>query len=118
MAVSILKLTSGCISQILKICSPSQMLRISVDAGGCNGFQYLYSIDNKIMEDDIVIEDNLAKIVIDKLSIDFIKDATVDYKDEIMRSGFVIDNPNIDSSCGCKISFSINLKKGLKEPMV
>ena len=106
--MSVLKLTSKCISQIIKRCKPNEMLRVGIDTGGCNGFTYLYSIDSKINKDDIIIEKNSAKVVVDEISVDFLKGAELDYNNDLIRSGFVIiNNPNADASCGCKISFSI-----------
>lgn len=108
MSNSLLRFTKSCITQIAKRCTSLEMLRIRIDTGGCNGFSYNYSIDNIITKDDIIIQENLAKIVIDEQSLDFIKGATLDYNNELIKSGFEIkDNPNVDSSCGCKISFSI-----------
>ena len=106
--MSILNLTSKCIFQIIKRCKPNEMLRVSIDSGGCSGFTYLYSIDNKINKDDIVIEKNSAKIVVDEISVDYLKGAEIDYNDDLIRSGFIIEkNPNADTSCSCKVSFSL-----------
>ena len=106
--MSVLKLTNRCISQILKICKPNEMLRITINAGGCNGFSYSYGVDNKINKGDIISEKKLARVVVDDTSLDFLKGAVVDYNNELIRSGFIItSNPNTDTSCGCKISFSV-----------
>ena len=83
------------------------MIRVSIDSGGCEGFMYKYTMDNKINKNDIVIEQNGAKVVVDNISADFLKEAESDYKNELIRSGFVIEkNPNADMSCSCLSSFS------------
>ena len=102
-----LKLTSKCVSQIIKKIKPNEMLRISVDTGGCSGFTYVYSIDSILHKNDILFEQESAKVVTDELSIEFLKGAEIDYHDDFIRSGFVIENnPNADASCSCKVSFS------------
>nr|QBK88314.1 MAG: iron-sulfur cluster biosynthesis protein [Marseillevirus LCMAC202] len=84
------------------------MLRVTIDSGGCNGFSYNYRFDDKIYKNDIVIEQNGATVVVDDISANFVNGATIDYKDELIRSGFIIDkNPNADTACSCKISFSM-----------
>lgn len=80
-------------------------LRVFVSGGGCSGFQYGMALEDNIRETDIVSEQHGVKIVIDEISINYLKGATVDYVDEVMGSGFKIENPNAVSTCGCGSSF-------------
>ena len=92
--------------QIEKIISQDQLkkfFRISVKGGGCSGFKYDFSFDNKIDNKDIVF----GKAVIDKTSLDIISGSTIDFKKEMIGESFVINNPKASSSCGCGLSFSV-----------
>ena len=92
--------------QIEKIISEDQLkkfFRISVKGGGCSGFKYDFSFDNKVDNKDIVF----GKTVIDKASLDIISGSTVDFKKEMIGESFVINNPKASSSCGCGLSFSV-----------
>ena len=77
--------------------------RISVLGGGCSGFKYNFSFDEKIEKDDIVFN----RTVIDNSSLEIINGSIVDYKKEMIGSSFVIKNPQAASSCGCGLSFSV-----------
>ena len=85
----------------------SKMLRIIIRAGGCSGFQYSFDLDDKRAPDDLIFEKEGAKVVIDPLSFGFIKEAQLDYIEELMGSYFALNNPNAQSSCGCGSSFSV-----------
>ena len=92
--------------QIEKIISKDQLkkfFRISVKGGGCSGFKYDFSFDNKINNKDIVF----GKAVIDTTSLDIISGSTIDFKKEMIGESFVINNPKASSSCGCGLSFSV-----------
>ena len=92
--------------QIMRIVSEQgkdYYFRISVQGGGCSGFKYNFSFDEKIKDDDIVFN----KTVIDKSSLKIINGSVVDYQEEMIGSSFVIKNPQATSSCGCGLSFSI-----------
>jgi len=80
-------------------------LRVFVSGGGCSGFQYGMALEDNIRETDIVTEQHGVKLVIDDISIKYLDGATVDYVDEVMGSGFKIENPNAVSTCGCGSSF-------------
>lgn len=83
-------------------------LRIVIDSGGCNGFQYQFDFDSKVKDDDISItKDGNIFAVIDEVSYDLIKGSQVDYVDELGGSFFKIVNPNASSTCGCGSSFSV-----------
>lgn len=80
-------------------------LRVFVSGGGCSGFQYGMALEDNIRETDIVSEQHGVRLVVDEISINYLQGATVDYVDEIMGSGFKIENPNAVSTCGCGSSF-------------
>lgn len=83
-------------------------LRVEVLGGGCSGFQYHYDLCSKpIVEEDIIIERNGGKVVIDTTSLDIMKGSTLDYVEELASAGFIITNPNATASCGCGNSFSV-----------
>lgn len=84
------------------------MLRLSIEAGGCSGFQYNFSLDDKTNADDRLFERDGVKLVVDKISFDFVKGSSVDYVEELIRSGFqVADNPSAVGGCSCKSSFMV-----------
>ena len=83
------------------------MLRVAISGGGCSGFQYGFSFDNAIGDDDQVFEENGAKVVIDEASLDLLAGAEVDFVEELGASYFAMKNPNAKSVCGCGTSFSI-----------
>jgi iron-sulfur cluster insertion protein len=92
--------------QIIKITSEQEensYFRISVQGGGCSGFKYNFSFDDKIEKDDVVFD----KTVIDKNSLEIINGSVIDYKKEMIGNSFVIENPKATSSCGCGLSFSV-----------
>ncbi len=80
-------------------------LRVFVSGGGCSGYQYGMALEDNIRETDIVTEQHGVRLVIDDVSINYLDGATVDYVDEVMGSGFKIENPNAVSTCGCGSSF-------------
>ena len=77
--------------------------RISVQGGGCSGFKYNFSFDDKIKPDDIIFN----KTIVDKNSLKIIDGSTIDFKKELIGNSFVINNPQANSSCGCGLSFSV-----------
>ena len=92
--------------QIEKVINEDQLkkfFRISVKGGGCSGFKYDFSFDNRINNQDILF----GKAVIDNTSLDIISGSTIDFKKEMIGESFVINNPKASSSCGCGLSFSV-----------
>ena len=85
----------------------SKFFRITVLGGGCAGFQYKFDFENKKKTDDILIETSKINILIDDISLNFIKGSQIDYVNELIGSSFKITNPQASSSCGCGTSFSI-----------
>lgn len=83
-----------------------QALRVAVEGGGCSGFQYEIALDVP-GDDDLVLEGQGQKVVVDAVSLPFLENAVIDFADELIGARFVITNPNATSSCGCGTSFSI-----------
>ncbi|OKH89862.1 iron-sulfur cluster insertion protein ErpA [Thalassospira sp. TSL5-1] len=83
------------------------MLRLQVSGGGCSGFQYEFSLDDKNGSDDHVFENHGAKMVVDEVSLDLLGGAEIDFVRELVGAAFRVNNPNASSSCGCGSSFSI-----------
>ena len=101
-----IEFTDEALKQIKKIVlekGSNKYFRISVEGGGCSGFKYDFSFDSKIEKDDIVFD----KTIIDKNSLNIINGSVVDYKQEMVGSSFVINNPKATTSCGCGLSFSV-----------
>lgn len=92
---------------ILEEGNPALKLRIYVSGGGCSGFQYNFAFDEAANEDDIVIEKDGVALLVDAMSYQYLEGASVDYREGLEGSRFVITNPNASSTCGCGSSFSI-----------
>jgi iron-sulfur cluster insertion protein len=86
---------------------PGTKLRIFVQGGGCSGFSYGFSFDTDVAEDDTIVEKDNVSIIVDAMSYQYLVGSTVDYKESLMGSSFVLDNPNTQSTCGCGSSFSV-----------
>lgn len=82
-------------------------LRVYIVGGGCSGFQYGFAFDENINEDDIIIEKDSVKMVVDALSVQYLMNAEVDYIESLQGSHFIVRNPNAETTCGCGSSFSI-----------
>jgi len=80
-------------------------LRVYISGGGCSGYQYGMTLEGNIRPEDQVFEQHGVKVVVDEISISYLRGASIDYVDEIMGGGFKIENPNAISSCGCGSSF-------------
>jgi iron-sulfur cluster insertion protein len=87
--------------------APGAVFRVSVEGGGCSGFQYQFAISPGPDAEDAVIEQNAARVAIDPASLGFLLGARIDFVDDLMGQSFRIDNPNATASCGCGTSFSI-----------
>jgi iron-sulfur cluster assembly protein len=86
--------------------TPTDGLRIQVEAGGCSGFTYKMEIENEARDGDNVVEADGVKIFIDDLSLGFVKGMRVDFVSSLEKSGFVFENPNATTQCGCGKSFA------------
>ncbi|GLR61861.1 iron-sulfur cluster insertion protein ErpA [Rhizobium indigoferae] len=82
-------------------------LRVSVEGGGCSGFSYKFDLADRIDDDDIIVEKNDAKVLIDSLSLVYMAGSEIDFVDNLLGQSFQIKNPNAVASCGCGTSFSI-----------
>ena len=101
-----LTFTPNAINQIEKITSNENMkkfFRISVKGGGCSGFKYNFSFDDKKNNDDLIF----GKAIIDQDSLNIINGSTIDFKNDMIGESFIINNPKASSSCGCGLSFSV-----------
>jgi iron-sulfur cluster insertion protein len=87
--------------------NPSMALRTFVQGGGCSGFQYGFTFDSEQGEDDFEISTGDFKVLVDAMSMQYLQDATIDFKEDLNGSSFTITNPNAQTTCGCGSSFSI-----------
>jgi len=85
----------------------AKALRIAVEGGGCSGFQYDIKLEEAASGDDLVLEKDGQRVLIDSVSLPFLADAVIDFSQELIGARFVIENPNASSSCGCGVSFSM-----------
>ncbi|TDQ80426.1 iron-sulfur cluster insertion protein [Dongia mobilis] len=83
------------------------MLRLSVSGGGCSGFQYGFSFDKSVQQDDRVFERDGVKLVVDDTSLELLAGSEVDFVEDLVGASFQVKNPNAQSSCGCGSSFSL-----------
>ena len=95
------------IGQILKGEPNGTMLRVSVEGGGCSGFQYKFDTERTRADDDIVIEKSGATVLIDPVSLNHMAGSEIDFVDDLIGSSFKINNPQATASCGCGTSFSL-----------
>ena len=86
---------------------PNVFLRTFVQGGGCAGFSYGFTLDDVKNEDDFEFETGPFKVVVDAMSMQYLDGSTIDFKEELMGSNFVINNPNAVTQCGCGSSFGI-----------
>ena len=109
---SVIQISDGAVNKILYLADSEDdtnnlNLRVYVTGGGCSGFQYGFSFDKVIDEEDTCITKDGANLVIDSLSLQYLEGSTVDYTEDLMGSKFIITNPNATTTCGCGESFSI-----------
>jgi iron-sulfur cluster assembly accessory protein len=95
------------IVDILKAEPAPTALRVAVTGGGCSGFQYNFALDDAQLDEDLVVERDGAKVLIDPVSLDFLAGAEIDFTDDLIGQAFKINNPNATASCGCGTSFSV-----------
>jgi iron-sulfur cluster insertion protein len=87
--------------------NPALKLRLSVNGGGCSGFQYKFDFDTVAQDDDVVVTNGPATLLVDSISLPFLAGSIVDYVESLGGSSFQVRNPNAQSSCGCGTSFSV-----------
>ena len=95
------------IVELLKSEAASTLFRVSVEGGGCSGFQYRFDLVSERAPDDLLIERDGARVVVDPVSLGFVQGAEIDFVDELIGAQFKIKNPNATASCGCGTSFSV-----------
>lgn len=94
------------LAEIADLTGEARALRVAVEGGGCSGFQYDIRLDDPAAE-DLVLEKNGQKVLVDQVSLPFLANAVIDYSEELIGARFVIENPNATASCGCGTSFSL-----------
>lgn len=103
-------LTPPCIDKLRELIAeegnPSLKLRCFIQGGGCSGFSYGFTLDEIANEDDTVVDYDGVTVLVDSMSIQYLSGATVNFKDDLSGSSFLISNPNATSTCGCGSSFS------------
>ena len=106
-----MKLESGAVEKLRELVAeegnPNLMLRVFVQGGGCSGMQYGFTFDEVKNEDDFDFAYDEIKVVVDSMSMQYLQDATINYKEDLMGASFVIDNPQAQTTCGCGSSFSV-----------
>ena len=84
-----------------------EMFRVTVNGGGCSGFQYEFKLDGQLNDDDLTFERDGSVLVTDETSLDLLAGSTVDYVEDLVGSAFAVKNPNASSTCGCGTSFAV-----------
>ena len=95
------------IGEILRQEPAGTMLRVSVEGGGCSGFQYKFDTESERAEDDIVINKSGATVLIDPVSLNYMAGAEIDFVDDLIGASFKVNNPKATASCGCGTSFAL-----------
>jgi iron-sulfur cluster assembly accessory protein len=95
------------IGQILTSEPPGTMLRVSVEGGGCSGFQYKFDMEREKAADDLVIAREGAVVLIDPVSVQYMAGSEIDFVDDLIGASFKVKNPNATASCGCGTSFAL-----------
>jgi iron-sulfur cluster assembly accessory protein len=108
---AVLQLTSRAVRKVQELVSEEEnsalKLRVYVTGGGCSGFQYGFSFDEEVAEDDTTVEKDGVVVLVDPMSYQYLVGAEVDYTEGLEGSRFVVINPNASTTCGCGASFSI-----------
>src|SRR6266849_6779904 len=107
MAVTITERAARRIGEILRSEPDGSMLRVSVEGGGCSGFQYKFVFEVGKADDDLVLARDGATVLIDPVSVQYMAGAEIDYVDDLIGASFKVNNPIATASCGCGTSFSI-----------
>jgi len=106
-----MKLSDSAVTKIKELLldedNPDLKLRAYVQGGGCSGMQYGFTFDDKVNDDDTKIEKDGIMLLVDPMSLQYLNDSEVDYKDGLQGSGFQISNPSAKATCGCGSSFAV-----------
>jgi iron-sulfur cluster assembly accessory protein len=106
-AITVTERAAQRIGEILRREAPGAMLRVSVEGGGCSGFQYKFDIDRAKTDDDLVISRDGATVLVDATSLNYLAGSEIDFVDDLIGASFRINNPKATASCGCGTSFSL-----------
>lgn len=105
-------ISDDCVTRLKRVAGQNEMLRIIVEGGGCSGFEYKFDLVDRSNPDDVLIEKNGAKIVIDDLSLEYVRGSTVDFVEDLIKSAFrIVKNPNAEQGCSCGASFALKTPK-------
>lgn len=107
MTITVTDRAANRIAEIVANEAAAPVLRVSVEGGGCSGFQYKFDLVGHKADDDLVIQRNGATVVIDPVSQQYMEGAEIDFVDDLIGASFKINNPVATASCGCGTSFSI-----------
>lgn len=106
-----LKISGSAVGRINQLLAarenPDLKLRVFIRGGGCSGFQYGFQFDHDCQEDDVAIEHDGVEVLVDMLSLQYLSGAEIDYRDDLLGSRFLVNNPNASTTCGCGSSFSV-----------
>ena len=105
--VTVSQAAAARINEIVALEPLTRLLRVSVEGGGCSGFQYKFDLVEAPAADDLVIERDQARVLVDPVSLEFLNGAEIDFVDDLIGASFKIRNPNATASCGCGTSFSV-----------
>jgi iron-sulfur cluster assembly accessory protein len=95
------------IAELLASEGSSALLRVSVEGGGCSGFQYRFDVVQETAPDDLLVERDGARVAVDPVSLGFVQGAELDFVDDLIGASFKMNNPNVTAACGCGTSFTI-----------
>ena len=95
------------IVELIKAEKAPTLLRVSVEGGGCSGFQYRFDLVTETAPDDVLVERDGARVVVDPVSLGFVAGAELDFVDDLIGAHFKLNNPNVTAACGCGTSFSV-----------
>ena len=95
------------INELVKAEAAPTLFRVSVEGGGCSGFQYRFDLVTETAPDDLLVERDGARVVVDPVSLGFVAGSELDFVDDLIGAQFKLNNPNVTASCGCGTSFSV-----------
>ena len=105
--VTVTERAASRINEIVANETLNKLLRVSVEGGGCSGFQYKFDLVGVAAPDDVVIERDNARILVDPVSLEFLAGSEIDFVDDLIGAAFKVRNPNATASCGCGTSFTV-----------
>ena len=106
-SITISERAAGRIAEILKSEAAPALFRVSVEGGGCSGFQYRFDLVTERAAGDLLVERDGARVVVDPVSLGFMQGAELDFVDDLIGAQFKLNNPNVTAACGCGTSFSV-----------